>query len=85
MGSLDRHFSYLGKSGGLGEKRRQRLMERVIDAVDRRMRSRLWKDGEANGWLQARIAELESGAATPYTVADELLEAHGHLVTRADH
>ena len=67
-----------------GEKRRQRLMERVIDAVDRRMRLRLWKDGEANVWLEARIAELESGATTPYTVADELLEAHGHLVKRAE-
>lgn len=82
--SLNRHFGYLEKSGALREKRRQRLMERVIDAVDRRMRLRLWKDGEANGWLQARIAELESGATSPYTVADELLEAHGHLVTRAE-
>lgn len=82
--SLDRHFSYLEKSGALREKRRQRLMERVIDAVDRRMRLRLWKDGEANGWLQGRLAELESGATTPYAVADELLAAHGHLVTRAE-
>ena len=84
MESLDRHFGYLEKSGALREKRRQRLMERVIDAVDRRMRLRLWKDGEANVWLEARIAELESGATTPYTVADELLEAHGHLVKRAE-
>ena len=84
MESLDRHFGYLETSGALREKRRQRLMERVIDAVDRRMRLRLWKDGEANGWLEARIAGLESGATTPYTVADELLEAHGHLVTRTE-
>jgi LAO/AO transport system kinase len=82
--SLDRHFSYLEKSGALREKRRQRLMERVIDAVDRRMRLRLWKDGEANRWLEARIPELESGATTPCSVADELLKAHGHLVTRAE-
>ncbi len=82
--SLDRHFSYLEKSGALREKRRQRLMERVIDAVDRRMRLRLWKDGEANRWLEARVPELESGATTPYSVADELLEAHGHFVTRAE-
>lgn len=82
--SLDRHFSYLETSGALREKRRQRLMERVIDAVERRMRLRLWKDGEANRWLEARVPELESGATTPYSVADELLEAHGHLVTRAE-
>ncbi len=82
--SLDRHFSYLETSGALREKRRRRLMERVIDAVDRRMRLRLWNDGEANRWLEARVPELESGAITPYSVADELLEAHGHLVTRAE-
>jgi LAO/AO transport system kinase len=83
--SLDRHFGYLEKSGALRDKRRQRLVERVIDAVDRRMRLRLWKDEQASGWLQSRIPELESGTTTPYTVADELLEAHGHLVTRAEH
>ncbi len=82
--SLDRHFSYLEKSGALREKRRQRLRERVIDAVERRMRLRLWTGGDANRWLEARIPELESGATTPYSVADELLAEHGHLVTRAE-
>ena len=82
--SLDRHFDYLEKSGALRERRRQRLMERVVDAVDRRMRSRLWKDGKASALIQARIPDLEAGAITPFTVANELLTAHGHLVTRAE-
>lgn len=82
--SLDRHFSYLEKSGALKERRRQRLMERVVDAVERRTRQRLWKDGEANKWLEEKIPALESGATTPYTVADELLAVHGNLVTRAE-
>lgn len=84
--SLDRHFDYLEKSGGLVERRRQRLVERVIDAVDRRMRNRLWQggDGEANGWIRSRIPDLEAGVTTPYSVAEELLAAHGHLVTRVD-
>jgi LAO/AO transport system kinase len=84
--SLDRHFDYLEKSGALVERRRQRLVERVIDAVDRRMRNRLWRggDGEANGWIRSRIPDLEAGVTTPYSVADELLAAHGHLVTRVD-
>ena len=57
-----------------------------IDAVDRRMRNRLWQggDGEANGWIRSRIPDLEAGVTTPYSVADELLAAHGHLVTRVD-
>jgi LAO/AO transport system kinase len=84
--SLDRHFDYLGKSGALRERRRQRLMERVVDAVDRRMRNRLWAGGdrEASDWIQSRIPDLEAGVTTPYSVADELLAAHGHLVTRAE-
>lgn len=84
VASLDRHFEYLEKSGTLRERRRQRLMERVIDAVERRMHQRLWRDGEANEWIGSRIPQLESGATTPYSVADELLAEHGHLVTRAD-
>jgi LAO/AO transport system kinase len=84
--SLDRHFDYLEKSGALRERRRQRLTERVVDAVDRRMRNRLWTGGdrEASDWIQSRIPELEAGATTPYSVADELLATHGHLVTRAE-
>ncbi len=82
--SLDRHFDYLEKSGALRERRRQRLMERVVDAVDRRVRNRLWKDGKASALIQARIPDLEAGAITPFTVANELLTAHGHLVTRAE-
>jgi LAO/AO transport system kinase len=84
--SLDRHFDYLEKSGALRERRRQRLMERVVDAVDRRMRNRLWTGGdrEASGWIQSRMPDLEAGITTPYSVADELLAAHGHLVTRAE-
>lgn len=84
VAALDRHFEYLQKSGALVERRRRRLMERVVDAVERRMHQRLWRDGEANEWIGARMPQLESGATTPYSVADELLAEHGHLVTRTD-
>jgi LAO/AO transport system kinase len=82
--SLDRHFSYLEKSGELAERRRQRLIERVVDAVERRMSRRVWQSGEAREWLRGRLPELESGSLTPFTVANELLAAHGHLVTQAE-
>jgi LAO/AO transport system kinase len=84
VAALDKHFEYLEKSGGLRERRRQRLMERVVDAVERRMHHRLWQGGEASSWISSRIPQLESGATTPYSVADELLAEHGHLVTRAE-
>jgi LAO/AO transport system kinase len=82
--SLDRHFSYLEKSGTLLFRRRQRLMERVVESVERRMRQRLWNDGKATEWIQSRIPDLETGATTPYSVADELLATYGHLVTRRE-
>jgi LAO/AO transport system kinase len=84
VASLDKHFEYLEKSGALRERRRQRLMERVVDAVERRMHHRLWQGGEASSWISSRIPQLESGATTPYSVADELLAEHGNLVTRAE-
>jgi LAO/AO transport system kinase len=84
VASLDRHFEYLEKSSALRQRRRQRVMERVVDAVERRMHQRLWQGGGANEWIGSRIPQLESGATTPYSVADELLAEHGHLVTRAD-
>ncbi|HVF39962.1 MAG TPA: methylmalonyl Co-A mutase-associated GTPase MeaB [Gemmatimonadaceae bacterium] len=81
--SLDKHFNYLERTGKLRVRRRQRMMERVVDVVERRMRQRLWSDAPASQWLDGRIDELEAGSVTPYTVADELLAAHGHLVRGA--
>jgi LAO/AO transport system kinase len=82
--SLDRHFGYLEKSGALAERRRRRLRERVVDAVERRMRQRLWMDDAVTSWLESRIAEMESGELSPYTVADQLLAVHGNLAARTE-
>lgn len=79
--SLDLHFNYLEQSGTLRERRRERLVERVIEVAERRMRRRLWDLPATRMWLEGRVTELESGTATPYAVADDLLSAYGHLVT----
>jgi len=34
-------------------------------------------------WLDARVDQLESGAVTPYAVADQLLATYGDLVKGA--
>lgn len=78
--SLDRHFTYLEKTGGLRSRRRERLVERVVEVAERRMRRRLWDDESTMKWLNGHIDELESGTVTPYVVADELLSAYGDLV-----
>ncbi len=73
VGALDRHFGYLERSGTLRERRRMRLRERVVDAVERRVRQRLWRDAATNDWLDAQLPALESGTMTPLAAAEALL------------
>jgi LAO/AO transport system ATPase len=81
--SLDKHFGYLETSGKLRDKRRERIVERVIEVVEKRMRQRLLGNARTLSWIQGRVDELESGTVTPYVVADDLLKNFGHLVTGA--
>ena len=80
MESLDRHFGYLESSGALRTRRRERLVERVVEVAERKMRRRLWDNAPATAWLNGRVDDLESGVVTPYVVADELLSTYGELV-----
>lgn len=81
LAAVDRHFRYLEKSGGLKGRRRTRLRNQVTEVVWERVRSRLWDDPETTAWLDAQLDDLESGNATPFSVADELLRRSGPLLT----
>ena len=80
--ALDRHFRYLEASGELRRRRRQRLREQVVTVTEHKLRQRLWRDDGTNAFLDSALSALETGAATPFTVADELLTRSGHLLTR---
>jgi LAO/AO transport system kinase len=73
MDALERHFGYLEESGTLQSRRRARLRERVVDAVEQRLRARLWRDATVNAWLEERLPALERGETTPLAVADALI------------
>ena len=47
------------------------------------VRRRLWTDAATAAWIDERIPELESGATTPYAVADALLARSGELLAGA--
>jgi len=83
-GALDRHFHYLEQSGTLRERRRARLRERVVDVVQERVSTRLWRDAATNRWLDDQLPGLESGATNPFAVADALLARSGDLLTRTE-
>lgn len=72
-GALVRHYGYLERSGNLQRRRRARLRERVVDAVERRVRRRLWSDAATDAWLAAQLPGLERGETTPLAVAEALL------------
>jgi LAO/AO transport system kinase len=71
--ALERHFAYLEASGTLQRRRRARLRERVVDAVEQRLRARLWRDAGTNAWLEARLPALERGETTPLAEAEALI------------
>jgi LAO/AO transport system kinase len=81
VGALDRHFAYLERGGELRQRRRRRLRERVIDVVEHKVRRRLWSDGPTNAWLDQQLPGLETGAANPFAIADELLTRSGDILT----
>ncbi|HWZ60481.1 MAG TPA: methylmalonyl Co-A mutase-associated GTPase MeaB [Gemmatimonadaceae bacterium] len=75
--ALDRHHQYLIDSGTLTERRKARWRERVMDAVDQRLRARLWGDPGTQEWLAAQLDPLDAGTTTPLAVADALLARKG--------
>ncbi len=80
--ALDRHFRYLEQSGTLRSRRRARLRERVVEVVEDKTRRRLWSDAATNAWLDERLPALEAGEATPFGIADALLDRSADLLTR---
>lgn len=84
LGAIERHFRYLELSGRMQERRRARLRSQVVEVVAERIRGRLWGDEATNAWVDARLAALENGSETPFSVADALLRQSGSLLTGAE-
>ena len=81
IGAVDRHFHYLERGGGLGERRRARLRRRVVEVVESRVRRRLWTHQPLSEWLDEQLDSLVTGQRNPFEVADALLARSGDLLT----
>lgn len=77
LGAIDRHRVWLEHTGRLAARRRERLAERVRAVVERRIKSDLWERLGGRSILEDRLDALERGQASPYSVADAILERLG--------
>ena len=73
--ALDRHRAWLVESGELSRRRRERLGERVREAVGRDLLHRAWQDRGGERMLKESLPALEAGQATPYEVAERIVQA----------
>ena len=80
LDALERHFQFLEGKGELARRRRLRLRQRVSDAVEHKLRRRLWQSGVMSGWLDELVPAMEAGNETPFTVAEALLKRSAGLI-----
>ena len=78
--ALDRHYRYLEASGELHRRRRSRWREQVIEVAEHRLRRRLWDDEGIRQFIEDQLPDIESGARSPFHIADELLRRGADLL-----
>jgi GTPase len=71
---LDRHHAWLAASGTLGARRRQRLLDRTREVVERATRRWIWDETRADERIAERLDEIVAGRVSPYEVAAEVLD-----------
>ncbi|MGD8277828.1 MAG: methylmalonyl Co-A mutase-associated GTPase MeaB [Gemmatimonadota bacterium] len=72
--ALGDHADWLDRSGERARRRRERLLERVRLEVDHAVKRRVWEERGARAMLDASTDDLERGAASPYEVAERIVE-----------
>ena len=75
VAALDAHHAWIEASGELAERRRQRLLERTREVVERATRRWVWEESGARGRILERLDEIVAGTMSPYDVAAEVLES----------
>lgn len=69
---IQRHRSHLDATGGMIQRRKARLKDRIREIIDERLRVDFWNHRRSAD-LETRIERVLGGNLTPYDVADELI------------
>jgi LAO/AO transport system kinase len=72
--ALDRHAAWLEATGELERRRRQRLLERTREVVERATRRWIWEESQAERLIHERLGDLAEGRTTPYDLAADILD-----------
>lgn len=74
VAALDRHATWLERSGELGERRRRRISDRIREVVARHLQQWLWDETQADRLVRERLDEVAAGRQSPYEVAADVLD-----------
>jgi LAO/AO transport system kinase len=75
VSALETHWQTLDSTGGLLERRRERLRQRTREVVERAARQWIWQESGAEQVIRDRLEEIAQGRVSPYEVAAEVLDA----------
>lgn len=72
VSAVDEHNSYLRKSGGLEQKRKERLLLRVHELIEQNIRSHLREKVISDGELKQLVDKIYKRQLDPYRVAADI-------------
>lgn len=73
--TFDRHLEWMSRSGELSRRRRERLVQRVREVVNRQLERSAWRERGGEEILAEATEALESGRESPYEVAARIVRA----------
>ncbi|MFC1639882.1 hypothetical protein ACFL3B_03855, partial [Gemmatimonadota bacterium] len=72
--ALDAHHRQLQGSGGLSERRRERMVRHTREVVSRMLNELVWRRHGGERVLLAGIEEVVDGCKSPYALAHEIVD-----------
>ena len=73
VATLDRHHATLAEGGELERRRARRLEQRTREVVERALRRWMWSADGPKPALDAALAEVAAGRASPYGAAERIV------------